>query len=348
VSEAHSEVDALLAADLSKRYGETVALANVDLSLPTHRIVGLVGENGAGKSTLLNIISGIARADSGTLEVHGAGAWLDSYATAQRLGISRVFQEQALILNIPVYENLLLGAEAMFTSGLQWLHRRAMVRLAQSMMDESGASIDVRRHTGDLTFSERQVVEIVRACVAPRALYGVASPIVLFDEPTASLEKAHEQIFRRLLERLRADGAGLFVSHRLGEILDLCDEIVVLKDGRRVGAIFPEDADERSLHRLMVGRERDTDYYHESKQVIIARAKPALGVRGFKWDAGAKAVSFDVMPGEIVGIGGLLESGKSELGRAIVGLDADGTTEVKVGAGAWRRPSMQALIASKA
>jgi len=344
--EVVSEAQALHATGLSKRYGETVALANVDLGLPANKIIGLVGENGAGKSTLLNILSGIVRPDTGGIEVHGVPAKLESYALAQRLGVSRVFQEQALILNIPVFENVLLGAEAQFTSGGQFLRRRRMIELAQSMMDEAGASIDVRRITSDLTFSERQLVEIVRACMASRELFGVTSPIVLFDEPTASLEKAHERVFRHLIEKLRAAGAGLFVSHRLGEVLELCDEIVVLKDGRHVGAVDPADADERSLHRLMVGRERDTDYYHEAEQISASHKHPAFSVRNFATSLGAKRVSFDVMPGEIVGIGGLLESGKSELGRAIVGVDAVYDGEVRIGTGLWNRPKIQELVAT--
>jgi len=346
LGEVVSEAQALQATGLSKRYGETVALANVDLSLPTNKIVGLVGENGAGKSTLLNIISGIAKADSGSILVRGVPGTLDSYVIVQRQGISRVFQEQALILNIPVYENLLLGAEAQFVWGKQLLRRREMIRLAQRMIDEAGAPIDVRRSTADLTFSERQLVELVRACTAPRLLFGTTSPIVLFDEPTASLERAHERIFRWLLDKTRADGAGLFVSHRLGEVLDLCDEIVVLKDGKRVGAVSPDRADERSLHRLMVGRERDKDYYHEAEQRSIGQVDPAICVRARKLSLNAKQTSFEVMPGEILGIGGLLESGKSELGRAVAGLDATDNVEIRLGAGEWVRPDMETLIAA--
>jgi ribose transport system ATP-binding protein len=335
----------LQASGLTKSYGETLALANVDLSLGLNRIVGLVGENGAGKSTLLNLLSGITTANSGSLEVRGITQSFHSYAEARRLGIARVFQEQSLISNIPVFENLLLGCETQFTKFGQLLRRREMIRRAEEMVEQTGARIDVRRVTSELSFSARQMVEIIRACIAPTALFGVESPIVLLDEPTASLDKRDEKIFFDILSKVKLRGTVLLVSHRLSEILSVCDEIVVLKDGRNVGNVEPADADERKLHRMMVGRERHTDYYHESEQRNVDSAAVTFSVRGLGRSGAYEDVTLEVKEGEILGIGGLLESGKSELGKGLAGIERPDRGTVKISDGVWGAPNIQRLIA---
>lgn len=335
---------ALSASGLSKRYGETLALSDVDLRLEASKVVGLVGENGAGKSTLLNILSGITLPDTGALEVQGVPQSLASYAAAQRAGVARVFQEQALIGNIPVFENLLLGSEARFARLGQFMRRREMITLAQEMIDEAGARIDVRRLTSDLSFSQRQIVEIIRACIGPRTLFGAETPIIVLDEPTASLEKGDERLFFDLVDKVRRYSAVLFVSHRLMEILDICSEIVVLKDGSRVASVTPAEADERDLHRLMVGRERDADYYHEEKQRHEDLGQPAFAARSLTRHDVYEDVGFEVRGGEILGIGGLLDSGKSELGKGLAGIDCPQQGEIRLGDGAWTKPDITKLI----
>ncbi len=337
-------VEVLRASGLTKRYGETLALGNVDITLGLNRVIGLVGENGAGKSTLLNILSGIATADKGTLDVHGAHQRLTSYVAAQRLGIARVFQEQALIASVPVFENLLLGSEGQFTHMGQLLRRRDMIDRAQDMVEQAGSRIDVRRMTAELSFSERQLVEIIRACMAPSMLFGAKTPIVLLDEPTASLEKNDEAIFFALLEKIRERGTVLFVSHRLTEVLRVCDEIVVLKDGRRVGAVDPSHATERELHRLMVGRERDVDYYHESAQRSAGFGATAFAARGLSRSGAYGDVHLEVGAGEILGIGGLLESGKSELGKGLAGIERPDRGAISIAGGPWSSPNIQQLV----
>lgn len=335
---------ALSASGLSKRYGETLALSNVDLRLEAGKVVGLVGENGAGKSTLLNILSGITLPDAGAVEIQGAPQRLESHAAAQRLGVARVFQEQALIGNIPIFENLLLGSEARFARLGQFMRRRDMITLAQEMTDEAGARIDVRRLTSDLSFSQRQIVEIIRACIGPQRLFGVETPIIVLDEPTASLEKGDERLFFDLVDKVRRHSAVLFVSHRLTEILGICNEIVVLKDGRRVASVTPAEADERDLHRLMVGRERDADYYHEEEQRDKDVMLPGFAARALTRHDAYENVGFEMKAGEILGIGGLLDSGKSELGKGLAGIECPEQGEIRLGDGAWTRPEITRLI----
>jgi ribose transport system ATP-binding protein len=336
---------ALRASGLTKQFGETLALDDVDLALDFGKVTGLVGENGAGKSTLLNILSGIAPPDAGSIEICGKTAVLKDYSQAQSLGIARVFQEQALIGTIPVYQNLLLGSEGRFTKYGQLLMRREMIALAQQMVDMAGVNVDVRRTTNDLSFSERQLVEIVRACMGPAAVMGVANPIVLLDEPTASLEKKDELVFFDLIARIKQNGGSLlFVSHRLTEVLGICDEVVVLKDGRRVGEVHPAGATERQLHRLMVGRDRDRDYYNERDQRDISGSGNALAVRNLSRQGAYHSVSFEVREGEILGIGGLIASGKSALGKGLAGIERPATGEVRLAGGSWERPHIGRLL----
>ena len=340
---------ALEARGLAKSFGESVALAEVNLDMPAGRVVGLVGENGAGKSTLLNILSGILVPDRGTVELPGRGPLGSGFAAARQMGVARVFQEQALIGSVPVFENLLFGTDADYLRGGQLLRRRRMIEVADAMMREAGVALDVRRATSDLSFSQRQLVEIVRACLGPPVLFGIDDPIVLLDEPTASLERGDEELFLRLVARTRRAGSLLFVSHRLGEVLDLSDKIVVLKDGCRVGAVNPADADEHELHRMMVGRERDRDYYREDRQrddvgAADRTTPPALAARGLTRPGEYAGVDLAVAPGEVLGIGGLLESGKTALGKGLAGVEMPSSGEVSLEGGAWERPVIGQMV----
>jgi ribose transport system ATP-binding protein len=329
--------------DVSKSYGSTAVLRSVGLDLGANRVTGIVGENGAGKSTLLNIVSGLVAPDTGAMRLAGQPFAPASFAAASAAGVSRVFQEQALIPNIGVYENILLSHEGRFARFGQLMRRRSMIELAQAICDEAGIGVDVRRPTSDYSFSKRQLIEIARACFVPVRVVGATTPIVLLDEPTASLEKGDEEIFFRLLERLRGF-AVVFVSHRLTEVIDVCDDIVVFKDGEVVARVDPASASERSLHALMVGRDRDTDYYGEARQ-LAAGGAVAFAAAGLTLAGAYDDVSLEVRAGEVLGIGGLLESGKSELGMGLAGVVRPDSGTVCIAGGTPRRPDIQALIA---
>jgi ribose transport system ATP-binding protein len=334
----------LVARSVTKRFEAATAVDSVDLEIGAGQTVGLIGENGAGKSTLLNILSGIVAPDAGTMELDGRVYQPEGYGAAGARGISRVFQEQALIPNLRVYENLLLSHEARFTRFGQIMRRRAMIELAQAIADEAAIDVDVTRPTSSLSFSKRQLVEIARACLVPTYILGVERPIVLLDEPTASLDKADEAIFFALLRRMRTTASFLFVSHRLTEVLRESDVVYVLKDGRVVAQLNAGDADERQLHGLMVGRERDADYYHESEQTKDCD-HVALKARGLRRNGAYAGVELTVHAGEIVGIGGLLDSGKSELGKGLVGVEPPDGGDVSIDSGEWRRPDMSRALA---
>lgn len=329
---------------VSKRFGVTRVLSDVDLEIGRNQVVGLVGENGAGKSTLLNILSGIVRPDEGEITLDGRTIRPSGYSEAAALGISRVFQEQALIPNIRVYENLLLSHEGRFTRFGQLLRRDAMVELARSLLEEAGIDLDVTRTTSEYSFSKRQLIEIVRACLVPMRLLGIAHPVVLLDEPTASLEKGDEEIFFRLIARLRSQSSFVFVSHRLTEVMAVCDAIYVLKDGRVVARLDPQEADEKRLHGLMVGRERDADYYRESDQAS-GEGAPAFETRGLGHGGLYSDVNLSVGTGEILGIGGLLASGKSDFGKGAAGVIPPDRGSVCIAGGEWQAADIRRLLA---
>lgn len=337
---AECRPDALFRAErISKSYGHIRILHDVGLVVPPRSIVGLVGENGAGKTTLFNILTGLTRPDRGDMFYREERYNPRAYNEAFALGISRVFQEQALILNVPVYENLVLSQEKRFTKFGQFVDRTAMIKVAERIIDDAGLDVDVRRDAGAYDFSKRQAIEIARACMAPRHLMGIADPLVLLDEPTSALDRQDERRFIELLARMRKHASFIFVSHRLTEVREICDSILVMKDGRLSGPLDPAAADEKLLHGLMVGRERADDYYHIDRQSEVDGRPIVCSVRNLSGPEFAK-ISFDLRRGEIVGIGGLLDSGKSALGKAIAGVHPPISGSVALGGGAARKPNI--------
>jgi ribose transport system ATP-binding protein len=328
---------------LSKRYEVTKVLDRVDFEIPANAVVSFVGENGAGKSTLFNILSGIARPDAGAMTLHGAPYRPANYGQAAAAGVSRVFQEQSLIGNVPVYENLLLGHDHRFThAGL--VDRKAMIAAARKIADAAGLDVDVKRRTRDYDFSKRQSIEIARACLAPLQLAGIERPLVLLDEPTSALDRRDEEAFFVLVEKLKQVGSLLFVSHRLTEVLAISDLIYVLKDGQITAKLTPDEADEDRLHGLMVGRERVADYYHENRQRTAADAPVAIAVEGLVNPGVYEDIDLAIRAGEVVGIGGLLDSGKSAVGRGIAGVEAPARGTVRLDGEAAARPDIRRLV----
>jgi ribose transport system ATP-binding protein len=318
---------------LTKSFGRPVVLDGVSFEVPANKVVTFVGENGAGKSTLFNILSGLVKPDAGSMQLNGQAYTVRSYGEAVASGVSRVFQEQSLVANVPVYENLLLGQEKRFARAGQFLDKTAMIAAAERIIEEAGIDVDVRRRTSDYDFSKRQSIEIARACLATTHLGGVKAPFILLDEPTSALDRRDEEAFFRLVARVKQRGSLLFVSHRLTEVLDLSDIVYVLKDGQLVAKLDPAATNEQMLHALMVGRERAADYYHERRQRKVEQSEFVIEANGLSEPGIFEDVSLTVRAGEVVGIGGLLDSGKSAVGKAIAGVTPPraGTVALKGG-----------------
>ena len=305
---------------ISKRYGGTQALRAVDFSAGSGEVHAIVGENGAGKSTLSRILTGAVRSDAGEIRLDGEPEAIDSPLRGQQLGIRMVHQHANLVPNLSVTENILLGN--MPRVGLPWwIDWPAAHRKAQEILAAIGfRGIDVRMRVSRLSAAQRQVVEIAKAvAVRPR--------ILIMDEPSAVLAEEDLRTLFALIRRLREEGVlVLYISHRLDELYAIADRVTVLKDGTLVGTVDPRTTDRDGLIRLMVGR---------TLQEIFPRRQPAIGaelleLRGLGRSGRFEDISFAVAQGEIVGLYGLIGSGRTEVARCVFGADRPSAGEIRL------------------
>lgn len=328
---------------LKKRYGDNLVLHGLSLEVAERNVVSLVGENGAGKTTLFDIVSGLTPADSGEITLRDVRYAPSSLQQAQAAGISRVFQEQALVSGLSVYENLLLGRDRHFYRA-GFLQRRAMVQKAQHLADEAGLPFDIRQPVERLSFSQRQTIEIARACLAPGLLDEIAHPLILLDEPTATLDLADERWFLALVERLRQRASFLLVSHRLQEVIRLSDVIYVLKDGLQVACTQPQDTNPAQLQQWMVGRERAADHYYQQLQRSVDEQPLAFRVQNLSRATSYQNINLHIRQGEIVGLGGLLNSGKEALAKGVAGVLLPESGEVAFAEAPGQKPRIGKLV----
>jgi len=304
------------ASNLSKTFGATRALNDVSVRLYRKEIVGILGENGAGKSSLLNIISGIYPPDTGELYLDGKDMRLTSYRDALLHGISRVFQETALVPSMRVYENFFLSFEHRFSS-FGVIDRKRMINECAHGLRELGLTIDPARVTDHYDYPTRQMVEIAKAFSLLRFI-GCDNPVVLLDEPTAALSDTQVQALFEKMCIMAESGTVVFVSHRLSEILRISDRIYVLKDGNLISEENPAEVDEAKLHSLMVGRQRDRQYYREDQQ-NFQFGNVVLEAVSVSKDETFRNVSFVLREGEILGVAGVTGSGKEAIGKRVAG-----------------------------
>lgn len=294
---------------IGKRFGVVAALDHVDFELRAGEIHALLGENGAGKSTLIKILGGIHAPDAGSIYVDGQLVTIGSVSAADRLGIRVIHQELTLAPNLSVAENIYLGREP---SRFGFLSRQNLRQQAQTLLRELGLaeSLPLDAAVSSLSTAQQQLVEIARA-LSKRAR------ILVLDEPTASLSQAEtEMLFARLLQ-LRQQGVGLiYISHRLEEIKRLADRVTVLRDGRWVGTQELGSLDQRELIRWMVGREMQNHY----PRPTTTPGDVVLRVEGL-WASRVHGVSFELRRGEILGLAGLVGAGRTDLARALFGLN---------------------------
>ena len=309
---------------VSKSFAGVRALDDVSIDVRAGEVIGLIGQNGAGKSTLLKVLAGILRADRGSIVVRGTPVTLANVGAAAASGISIVFQEQALLPNVTVAENILLGHEspALHAGFYNW---RTLYALAAAQLDKLGARISPSALTATLSFGERQLVEIARAlAVEERTRH---APIILFDEPTSMLDPKGIEAVLGQIERLRQRASIVFVSHRLDEVLRVSDRICVMVNGRSIAIRNRDTCKVADLERLMLGRELDAE---DDQQVPLLKpgAKVILSVRGLTRHSSYQDVSFELHSGEVLGIAELAGSGGESLCRTLFGAERADAGEI--------------------
>ena len=323
----------LEAVNITKAFAGVRALRGVSFDLRGGEVHALVGENGAGKSTLIRIVTGAECADSGDLIVAGQAVAHMDPAAARSLGIAAIYQHPVLFPGLSVAENIALSLER----GRAWrrIDWRARRRRAAQLLDQIGAAINPDRAVDDLSMPERQLVEIVKAI-------GANARILIMDEPTASLTEREVDTLLAVVRRLRHAGAGIvYISHKLEEVFAAADRITVLRDGESMATLGRGEVDAGALVRLMVGRELSAVYPKRS----VPLGSPALELRGVSNRArGVGPASLTVRRGEILGLAGLVGSGRTELAETIFGLTAcDGGEMLVNGAAAAIRSPGDAI-----
>ncbi|BCJ77429.1 sugar ABC transporter ATP-binding protein [Catellatospora sp. IY07-71] len=329
---------------VSKRFPGVLALDDVSLTVAPGEVHALVGENGAGKSTLIKILTGVYRPDAGQVHYLGQPVGFGRPLDAQAAGISTIYQEVNLVPLMSVARNLFLGREPRGRFGL--IDTARMNREAGEVLARFGITVDPRLPLHSLGLGAQQMVALARAVA-------VDAKVVIMDEPTSSLEPREVETLFRVVRELSGRGiAIIYVSHRLDELYQLCDRVTVLRDGRRVHAGELARLDRLSLISLMLGRDVADVRRHGLTGFSAHDAgdvQPILRVRDLTVRHQLHGVSFDVRPGEVTGLGGLLGSGRSETAKAVVGaLGADGGTVDMSGRRLKRRTPAGAIRAGMA
>ena len=298
--------------NISKRFGPTIALDGVSLQLQKAEVHALIGENGAGKSTLMSIVAGSLRADQGTMELAGK-TYVPANAHDARLhGIALIHQELSLCPHVSVAENIMMGIES---SRLGWLDsKRLQARTLEVLETFHHSDIRPERRVADLSVAARQIVEICRALAA-------RAQIILMDEPTSSLQRDDVGRLFSLIRKLKSDGISLvYISHFLEEVREIADRFTVLRDGRSVATGEIASVTDDQLIAQMVGRPVENLFPRRPKQPPEI-TEPILEVSDLAAPPLLKRASFQLRRGEILGIAGLMGSGRTPLVRAIFGLD---------------------------
>ncbi len=349
----------LVASNISKRFGYTQALADVSVTFERGEVHALMGENGAGKSTLGKCIAGLHRQDSGTVTIDGRVLIPGDLDDAFDAGIRLVHQELAQCPNLSVAENLCLHDMPVRVGssrgGASVVDFRAMRDRAARLVHVLDPAIDVEAPLGLLSPGRRQICQIASALddgSAPGSKAKGKPKVIVLDEPTSSLSVSEADRLIEITRGLARDGITIiYVSHRMGEIFQVCDRVTVLRDGRFVATNVVKQIDEPTLVEQMIGRRIETakrgEFQRAAHAAEVATHKAVLEVRGISSPRKLSDVSLTVHAGEVLGIGGLVGAGRSELLDAIFGLDPKSTGEVRVGGELVDRASPRGPIAAK-
>jgi ribose transport system ATP-binding protein len=305
---------------ISKQFPGVKALDEVSFTIARGEVHMLLGENGAGKSTLMKVLCGAYRADSGELLQNGKPADISSPADARRFGIAVIFQEFTLVPYLDIAQNIYLG-RAFRGRVPGFVDRKRLYSQARRVLDMIGFDIDPHTPVHTLGVAQQQMVEIAKALSQD-------ARILVMDEPTAALSDRETERLFAIIRRLRESGVAIvYISHRLAEVFALGDRITVLRDGRKIASVRPAETSPDDLVRLMVGRAVDRTY---AREYCKTPGELLLDVKGLASDNGIADISLAVRAGEIVGLCGLVGSGRTEVARAIFGADRITAGEIRL------------------
>ena len=301
---------------VTKRFGGIAAVNDVSFTLASGEVVALVGENGAGKSTIKNLLAGIVKADSGTIMINGAEIAGDT-RHARQVGVATIHQELSLFPTMSVAENVLMASLGSRSRGI--VRSSSLQARVRPLLERVGADFSPAASVDALAPGQRQLVEIAKAL-------SLEPSVIIFDEPTASLDEGHRERIYAIVRQLAADHvAVLYVSHHVHEIFELSDRVIVLRDGNLVASRRTVELTRSELESLMVGRELSGDM----PRAIEPGDDVVLRVRNLDDDGGITGVSFDIRRGEIFGLAGLMGAGRTEVARAVFGVSrATGLIEI--------------------
>ncbi len=304
---------------VSKIFPGVIALDKIDIDVYPGEVLGLVGENGAGKSTLIKLLTGAHRHNSGEILVEGKEVNIQGPKHAMDLGITAIYQELNIVRDLTVAENVYLGRE-LKNKGLHLTDNKEMIRKSAELLRELGQDIDTKITISKLGMGKQQMVEIAKAL-------SVKTKLLIMDEPTSSLSSKEVKELLRTIKELKQKGISIiFISHRLDEIMEVCDRVTVMRDGKKVKTLPIKDVNVDDLIRLMVGR----DLKDQFPKVVSKIGEEALRIENYTSNNVFNDVSFKVHKGEILGLSGLVGAGRTEVARAIFGVDMinSGTTYI--------------------
>lgn len=295
---------------ITKRYAGVTALEGVDFTVNHGEAVCLAGENGSGKSTLIKIISGVEQATQGTIRIGGEEHAVLNPRVSAAAGVMVIFQDFSLFPNLTIYENIAFSTQ--LAGHKRFFERSKARKIAQDALDRIGVKIDLDTRVEDLPVAHKQLVAICRALASKARL-------IIMDEPTTALTEKEVRALLAIIRRLKDDGvAVIFVSHKLAEVLEVSEKVVVLRNGKKVAEGPASEFDTQSLTRHMTGR----DVAEARPSALMEDAKTLMSVKDLSKNGSFENINFDLMSGEVLGITGLLGSGRTSLAKALFGLVA--------------------------
>jgi ribose transport system ATP-binding protein len=303
---------------VSKVFPGVRALDSIDLDVYPGEVHGIVGENGAGKSTLIKILTGAHKNEAGKIVIEGKEINLNGPRDAMKYGITAIYQELNIVKQLSVAENVFLGREIKKNNGKGLLDINEMRKRSGEILEDLGQKIDTRMNIAKLGLGKQQMVEIAKAL-------SIKTKLLIMDEPTSSLTDREVKELLKTVKELKNKGiAVIYISHRLDEVMNICDRVTVMRDGKKIETLPINDVNIDGLIKLMVGRNLEQQY----PKIVAKPSEEAMRVENLTKEGVFENISFNVRRGEIVGFAGLVGAGRTEVMRAIFGADEYDSGEI--------------------